>query len=518
MRDHILFSTRTFGWAILFALLSGAFNVQTLSAETPPFRNPSFGIIESLQSPNDAHDLGVGWTRVRIHWGETQPDNPTQWVEQRVYDWQIDAEVEAGREVVGIIIGIPDWARDERLLPKGLALPYDDPNNSWTTFLRQAVTRYQGKITHWIIWNEPDVWQKGHPGHTWDGDERDFARLMKVSYQTIKEIDPTITVHLAAMTYFWDANYDRVQYLDRLLGVIKADPESAENNHWFDIATAHLYFQPGQLYDIIHVWNEIMAKHGIVKPWWLVEANAPPSDDPAWVVDPIMLKVSQVDQANYIPAMIASAFSVNVNRIGLFKLRDIETDLEANPEPYGLVRLDGSRRPAFQAYQFAVRLLQGVQSAERERWDDLGQFRLESADDRLIHILFARKAWEVTVEIPARTQSAELFTAMGERTLLSAENGVFTVTLPASPCTQPLADYCMIGGTSYYLVQASPATATPIVPTLAPTAPPLPTFTPTVGHPVETVLNTPKTVFSPLSRFLLLTLLAGVVFWLWKRS
>ena len=34
--------------------------------------------------------------------------------------------------------------------------------------------QYQGRILHWVIWNEPDVWETGHPGDTWAGSEADY--------------------------------------------------------------------------------------------------------------------------------------------------------------------------------------------------------------------------------------------------------------------------------------------------------------------------------------------------------
>jgi hypothetical protein len=41
----------------------------------------------------------------------------------------------------------------------------------------------------------------------------------------------------------------------------------------------------------------------------------------------------------------------------------------------------------------------------------------------------------------------------GTRRTITAENGFFRVELPPALCTQPIGDYCMIGGSTYYLVQ-----------------------------------------------------------------
>jgi hypothetical protein len=422
---------------------------------------PRFGAIETYESPADAADLGVGWTRVRIHWGETQPDSPDQWVESRVTDRQISAEIAAGRHILGIVIGIPDWARDERLLPAGLYLPHDHPDNRWAVFLRQLVQRYAGQIDHWVIWNEPDIWQKETPGHTWDGDEADFAQLMRVSWHTAREANPDVVLHLAAMTFFWDNNFGRVQYLERLLAVLSADPAAVQHGFYFDIATAHLYFQPNQIYDILAIWRDIMARYGLEqKPWWLVETNAPVSDDPSWPVESITLAVSQDDQAHYMPQVIATALAAGVDHLAIFKLIDTETDRQANPEPFGLVRADGSRRPAFAAYREAIARLHDADSAVRERWDALGQIALTHPDGRLTHVLFSRMGQPQQATIPARGATALLVDAFGgERVVESADDNLFVIDLPPSPCNQPIADHCMIGGPTFYLVQAAPEPA-----------------------------------------------------------
>jgi hypothetical protein len=45
--------------------------------------------------------------------------------------------------------------------------------------------------------------------------------------------------------------------------------------------------------------------------------------------------------------VLASALSAGAERVAIYKLKDTEDDRQANPEPFGLVRLDDTRRPAF---------------------------------------------------------------------------------------------------------------------------------------------------------------------------
>lgn len=413
-----------------------------------------FGLIETYEAPEAATEAGAAWTRVRFLWQEVWAEGPESW-RPPISDRQLARELEDGRLVVGLLVGIPDWARDAEGLPRGLRLAPSDPANLWASYVRQIVTRYRGRIDHWVIWNEPDIWDEDALGHTWPGGVEDFARLQQVAYLVAKGANPEAVIHLAAFTYFWDANYGRKQYFNRLLDLFAGDPEAPAHNYYFDVATAHLYFQPTLIYDLLLRFREMMADHGLQKPIWLVETNAPPSDDPTWPVADALFQVHLYEQAAFIPQALSLALAAGAERVAIYKLHDLETDLAANPEPFGLLRRDGSRRPAFDTYRVATRYLAGVRSAERLRWDAVGQIRLDQGAFTT-DVLFARLPGPQTVTITATAPEATLIDMWGEQQGLDAEDGTFTVTLPGSACGHTVGDYCMIGGTTYYLVQATP--------------------------------------------------------------
>ncbi len=118
--------------------------------------------------------------------------------------------------------------------------------DAWATFARRMAQHYRGRINHWIIWNEPDVWEAGHPGQTWAGSVEDYARLLKTAYLAINDGQPGQLVYIAGLTYFWDWSHGRRQYLDRLLDLLAADPQAAEHGYYFDGVVYHLYFKPLQ--------------------------------------------------------------------------------------------------------------------------------------------------------------------------------------------------------------------------------------------------------------------------------
>jgi len=441
-----------------------------------------FGAVEAFHAPAAASQAGVAWERVRFHWAQIQAGGEGSWDEGEFTDAVLAGELAAGRQVVGLLIGIPDWA-DEGGIPRGLHLPHTDPGNTWAVFVRQVVGRYAGRIDHWILWNEPDVWDSNHPGHTWGGSVADFLQLTRVGYVTAKETNPNAVVHLAAFTHWWDAAYGRELYFKRFLDELARDNNAAGNHYYFDVATLHLYFQPHYVYDITSYYYGLMGNYGIWKPIWIVETNAAPSMDPTWPVENPRFHVSLEEQAAYMPQALAMGMAAGAQRIGIYKLIDTPDDRAANPEPFGLLRIDGSYRPAFTTFRVAAGMLAGATRVTRDRWDDVGQVTLEQPGGRTT-VLFVRVPGPRAAQVAADGPSAVLVDMWGNRRTINAQDGFFNLELPAAPCSQSAGDYCIIGGPTFYLVQGAPrdnppppAAVVPATETAAPTLTPTPTST-----------------------------------------
>lgn len=430
-----------------------------VAAGQPSLRDLRFGAVEPYDAPQAAAQLGLGWGRVRFHWGWTQPNGPDDWVETEFTARDLAGELAAGRQVVGILIGIPDWARDPKTdLPKGLYLPHDDPANTWAGFVRTAASRFAGKIDHWVIWNEPDVWDEDHPAHTWSGTVEDFAQLERVAYLAAHAANPNAVVHLAAMAHWWDADYGRELYFRRLLAALAAAPDAAAHRYYFDAASVHVYFNPAQVYDLIRLYRAMLDDFGMDQPIWVLETNAPPSEDPTWPVAEPSRKVSLREQAAFIPQALALAMAAGAERVCIYKLVDIETDKAANPEPFGLVRMDGSARPAFETTQVALALMRG---ATGFRWVDrhtIGRVVWQQGERRVTMLWSRLPAW-LTAQFPAQTGRATLIDAFGRERPISAREGYYRIDLPAAECQETVEDYCMIGGLPMYLVEETRVSA-----------------------------------------------------------
>jgi hypothetical protein len=418
-----------------------------------------FGAIDTFDNPQAASQLGAGWTRVRFPWADMQPNDSGQWNTSFFTDEQLHRELAAGREVVGLIVNTPPWALQDSSVPgvpSGLYLREDDPNNVWATFVRRIVSQYAGRIDRWIIWNEPDIWEPSYPGRTWGSDEKDFLQLLRVAYNVIKQTNPNATVHLSAFTYFWDVNYGRTPFFKRLLDEMQKDRAAAEHNYYFDVASANLYFRTDNIYDLIAWHHQQMREHGFDKPIWLTETNAAPSTDPAWPVSNPTFSITLDEQAHFIIQSMAMALAAGANRVAIYKLADVPADRHANPEPFGLVREDGSRRPAFSAFQVGASYLAGFTEATLTERNELYTIvTVKRGESGWTTVVWTRQPAPQKISVPAHANQATLVNWNGSKQTITARDGKYEIEIAGATCTGG----CLIGGAPRLIVEGSIGTA-----------------------------------------------------------
>jgi hypothetical protein len=447
---------------LLLSVLISLIPISSASAQgIPDYR---FGVVEAYDAPAAASALGAGWTRITFRWNEIQPNSPDEWNVVPISDQALNNELARGRHAVGLLVTTPGWATDVGIgpgVPKGLYLPHDDPNNLWANFVRSMVSRYAGRIDHWIIWNEPDIPDTQHM--SWGGSTEDFIRLLQVAYAVAKETNPNAVIHMAAVTHWWNENWYN-NFLDQLV----ATPGAAESNYFFDIATLHIYFQPETVYDITAHYYRLLRNHNLHKPIWIAETNAAPSNDPAWPVPNPQFNISLDEQAAFIIQAFSLGIAAGAQRMAVYKMIDTETDRAANPEPFGLVRMNGSRRPAFTAYQVATNYLSGFRSGTWDRRDELSVVTVDRGD-KTTTVAWSRNPEPQTAAVAARTTRALVVDMRGSTRYVYPDHGYYFLDLPGANCAQG----CLIGGAPLLLIEEAPSNAETAPPPASPTPPPV---------------------------------------------
>jgi len=499
----------------LILLVGGLFFQADSRAQQPtPTPDHRFGLVQTFDDFAAADELGAGFTRIKLYWDIIQPTGPDDWMPSNVPDPLVQTDLSAGREVVGLIVRTPAWARDPRHPANNPASPSakDVPVMAeWDRFVRKLVKQYQGRIHHWIIWNEPDVWDSTHPGSTWNGTVEDFVTLHKTAYFAIKAVDPTAKVYLPGLTWWWDDEYDREQYLERMLKLITADPAAAQNGYYFDGVVYHLYYKPAQIFDVLSQVRRMLNRYGLRdKTIWLNETNAPPSNDPQEPPhrEP-RFKATLAEQSSFILQVHALAFAAGAERVQLYKLYN-STDHPEDVQPFGLLRGDKSRRPAFDAYKLVTTYLAGWQKVNYFEQGDVAAVVFERPADTVTVLWnWANEPRQATLQ--AGSTQALLIDQTGHAQSISASRGRYQFELPSAACTGG----CYIGGPTFLLIEGSPPDRRfPLA--VQPTPTPVPTPLPS---PVQVLVVSPRRqlAFFAISGLILAVIAAGLGWW-WRRG
>ena len=433
-------------WLLIAVILGGLCPQRgAVSAEgVPP--DVRFGAIEAFRDPVAASEAGVGWDRILFYWSELQPTGPDDWNGYHVPDDWLQRSIQDGREVVGLLKHTPAWATDGMPgcgEPRGLDLPVDDPGNLWATFVRRVVSIYGDRVHRWVIWNEPDIKPETY-GNEWCGSMESYYRLLKVAYLAAREIDPTAQIHLAGLTFWHDRDY-----LGRFLEYAMQDPTAAEHGYYFEVVTLHIYFQTETVPYIINETRATLNSYGLQKPVWVNETNASPDSDPDWPLVRPRWRVNLDEQAGFLLQSYALALSAGAERVGVYKLKDV--GLASGGEPFGLIRPDGSRRPAFDAYKLITSHYAGTQAAREDRYSLYDVVTLER-DAATTRVIWARTGADASVSLPALASAARLIDQSGNEQSIAAEGGSYNLTLPGARCADEYLG-CIIGGPTYLLVE-----------------------------------------------------------------
>jgi hypothetical protein len=492
------------------ALVTSLLVIVPTKAQVPP-PDRRFGAIEAFRDSGAAVEAGVAWERILFYWSELQREGPDDWNGYHVPDEWLNQATAADREVIAVLKHTPAWATDGLPgcgVPRGLDLPVDDPGNLWAAFVRRVVGMYAGRIDRWVIWNEPDIEPETY-GAEWCGTVEEYYRLLKVTYLAANQANPNVKIHLTGLTFHHDQSY-----LRDFLTIATNDPTGPEHGHYFDVVSLHIYFQTKSIPKIINETRATLASYGIEKPIWLNETNASPDTDPEWPIDRICWRVSLEEQAGFLLQSFSLALSAGVERIAVYKWLD--NDLPPGGEPFGVLRPDHSRRPAFDAFKLITTHYAGTISASEDRQSLYTVVMLDRGASTT-RVLWARTQAAATVSLPAQGAQARLIDQTGAEQIIVPVDGQYTLTLPGASCTAERPDCpvahppCIIGGFTYLLVEegATPApTAIPTAliptetPTPAPTDLPQPTSTPApTDIPIPTATPTPTLTFTPLPVF-----------------
>jgi hypothetical protein len=412
---------------------------------------PVLGIVDAGRQAAAAHQAGASWDRALFLWQSIQPNGPSDWALDSYLDQaRLKPTLSAGFPIVGVVQGTPGWAAGDwhdgaSGVPTGLDHPVSDPRNTFGQFMLRLAQTYKGRINTWVVWNEPDF-LPGESGTwwTWSGNAADFFKLLRTAYRAIKQVDPSATVVFPATTYFADAVHGRELFLGRVLKEANNDAESPANGYYFDAVGVNLYCSLDTVYRVYGVYAAILAQYQLVRPLWLTETNCPVYND-ATTPELASGRITTDEQAAYLIEAVALARAAGYARIGWYSMVDHDPS-SGIFDRWGLLRADGSSRPAFLAFQVASQYLSqpgvsarlaplGTRTADgwpvtRVLFDDLSQ-------RSRVQVLWRTADGPASVQVEAAGTSAVLVDPFGFSTAANRTETGWEVPLPPTRVAQP---------------------------------------------------------------------------------
>jgi len=305
----------------------------------------------------DFNTIGVDWVRFDMAWSNVQQGGPTS------YDWSDADRVVAaanahGLHMLAILDYTPSWAR-----PSGCddyqCAPAD--NGKFAAYAAAAVARYKSKgLKDWEIWNEPNHTGAWLPSPSASG----YAGLLKASYAAIKQQDSNAVVITGGLapTYTEDGNIGPADFISSLY------KNGARGS--FDAVGDHAYSFPAlpSLSEDWTGWQQMIQVRSIMqtngdgsKLVWITEYGAP-TNGPGAIGTASNFNFENnpdhVDEALQAQmATQAAQLFKSYNWVGpmfWYGYKDLGTDTGSNEDFFGLLRSDGSKKPAYIAWQQAI--------------------------------------------------------------------------------------------------------------------------------------------------------------------
>jgi hypothetical protein len=339
---------------------------------------------------------GATWAKEEFRWDTLEPSRG-RWTWGRLDD-VVNAERARNLEILGLLDYSTGWAVGEA----GELSTAPPPRELWANYVAQTVGHFKDRVHVWEVWNEPNV------PVFWRGSKEQYADLLRVTYDTIKGVDPGATV------------------LGPAISGVDEDWLAAMPWDKMDAVSLHLYVPPAALNDQgyslfdqgLPNLKSILARFP-AKPIWITEFGFASQDGPdPWYVG------DEGAQARYLIQQIAEmlASDLPIARIMPYVLND--------HDGFELVHGWARPKPAYNAYRTATERLEGATGRGRiAAGDGVFAFRFER-DGHLIDIVWAPNGGTASLTSGGDAEVIDLFG--GTRTVARAGSAV-TLSVNADP-------------------------------------------------------------------------------------
>jgi hypothetical protein len=299
---------------------------------------------------------GATWVRFDLAWATVQRNGSDAW-DWSMYDTVVGAVAAHGLRSLPILDYTPGWARrdgctDLKCEPKDAA--------AFGRFAGAAVRRYSpAGVTTWEIWNEPNLAQSWQPAANADA----YGRLLRAASDAIRATGQPAAVLLGGLgpTVTNGRDIAPVDFVRRVYEVAGA--------HSFDGIAMHPYSFPALPTEAAQWtgWSQMrrvralmVARGDASKKVWITEFGAPTNgagalatlesrrydQQPDHVDEDLQRRTAELGVSQAIGTQWINAFF-------WYGYQDLGVNRADNEDFFGVVRPDGSFKPAYQALRQA---------------------------------------------------------------------------------------------------------------------------------------------------------------------
>ncbi len=296
----------------------------------------------------DMEAMGVQWVRFDISWADIQSSGSSSYI-WAPYDAVVHAARQHNLNILAMMGYAPQWAQQTSCAGQFACPP--NGTSSFATFAAAAAKHYESLgVSYWEIWNEPNItnfWLTPNAAA--------YTGLLKAAYTAIKQANPSATVISAGLS---DAATDGTNIAPYDFA---QDMYTAGVHGYFDAFGDHPYCYSDPNYcpattGVGNGWSvmaltsqnirALMVANGDGgKKIWMTEFGAPTGGDPT-------SQVTEAQQAKMMQEAYALAASYSwAGPLFWYSYQDAGTDNTTVEDWFGVVRADGSDKPAYTTYK-----------------------------------------------------------------------------------------------------------------------------------------------------------------------
>jgi hypothetical protein len=371
----------------------GFFGVQTHFGQFRPGMDHLLDLIKGA---------GVTWIRDEVYWSEIEKKKgvfefPAQ------YDHYMKAARARGIQVLLILdFGNALYAGSEKGGPAT-----DAGRDAFGRYCREVVKRYGPLgVRHFEVWNEPNasMFWKPRPNPA------DYAKLLEAAYKSCKDGDPGSTV-LGCSTAGTDVDF--------VSGVL-----AAGGGRSMDAISFHPYRQPAPPEENLLADIARLKALAPEKPVWITEIGYPSHTGAAGV--------DEETQADYlVRTFLLARTSPSIERVFWYDFQNDGEDPGEAEFNFGIVRKDGTPKPAFAALKTLTSLIKSLGVTEFQRTGDTFVLRFDGGDGRLTAVW--RSGGSDTIKIPCPRGLYRLVERDGGSRIVEAKGPFLEVSASERP-------------------------------------------------------------------------------------